>query len=701
MTCPLQRLKPVWGKPILSGSPPRLSASLATALLASAALVFPTSLAAGSSSAPQDPDEVDNPFAGFETHFLSNGLKVWYQRTPDEPDVYLSAIIPYGRDSDFRGKEQVAHFLEHMLFSDHMGRTEEEIRREIEDRGGSRNGITSSDRTYYFATIEKEHGFFALDWLYRIVSPHEMDPDVVETQRQPVALEIGARPREFFDWIMAYVIDPPWLRMEGFWEREFGLETRLYRWYDPYTSLYSIGPEDLREFYDTYYVPSRMTLVVVGDMERDSVLAQAEATFGTLPVRPEPGRQYEISDPGRYRQSIIWDFRANVLYDTRFKIYDLTPEKHLRLIVIQEILRERLRQRLRFGERKAVYGVSVFLTLRGPATYVRIYAQIDEEEFEYAEGVIEEELDFLRNATLPADEFERVRQTVVAQLVREARDPEVLGRMASSRFYNPDLHRDYPDLVGFFQSVSQEELAGVARGLFVPERRVHSVVRRQPLSQGMFVLLVIAVVALAIHLARRLMTRRIEMPRIRYVARFKRHLLARVVGASVMAVVIAVVYRIAFQGIYLFYGSVVAPVDSYIVQYAFISLCVVAGILGIVACLASLPHKLLVFDDHILVKYRAYRSRHITFSDVKAISTLRLGGFLKRGGPLRFAPLTLALVRPGILLETGSGRGFFFRVRDVDELIATVNGLRGATQNPTEAPPAQGEGSAAQEGLQP
>ena len=85
----------------------------------------------------QDSDAIDNPFAGIETHFLSNGLKVWYKRTPDEPDIYVSVIVPYGSDSDFRGKEQIAHFVEHMLFSDHMGRTEEEIKREIDRLRGS------------------------------------------------------------------------------------------------------------------------------------------------------------------------------------------------------------------------------------------------------------------------------------------------------------------------------------------------------------------------------------------------------------------------------------------------------------------------------------------------------------------------------------------------------------------------------------
>jgi hypothetical protein len=102
-----------------------------------------------------------------------------------------------------------------------------------------------------------------------------------------------------------------------------------------------------------------------------------------------------------------------------------------------------------------------------------------------------------------------------------------------------------------------------------------------------------------------------------------------------------------------------------------------------------MPTKLLVFDDHLLVKYRSYRSRRIDLPEVKAISTHRFGGFLKKGGPLRFAPLTLALLRPGVLLELASGRGYFFRVRDLDELIATVNGLRGMEGEAADVPDAQ------------
>ena len=37
-----------------------------------------------------------NPFSGFETHFLANGLKVWFKRLPDAPNVSVSIAVPFG-----------------------------------------------------------------------------------------------------------------------------------------------------------------------------------------------------------------------------------------------------------------------------------------------------------------------------------------------------------------------------------------------------------------------------------------------------------------------------------------------------------------------------------------------------------------------------------------------------------------------------
>jgi hypothetical protein len=216
-------------------------------------------------AAAQEPSRPRNAFAGFETIILPNGLKVWFQRLPGDPTVSVSISVSVGSDQDPPGLEELAHFTEHMLFSDHLGRSEEQIKREIESRGGTYNGFTTPDQTFYYARIGKAHGPFALEWLYRLVSPHAIDPAVVERQRRPVAVEVGAQPRQLGDWLWAAFVDPPVLRIFNFWRNEFGLETRDDRDYYPYRSLTRIFPEDLRRFYETYYAPSNMTLTVIGD----------------------------------------------------------------------------------------------------------------------------------------------------------------------------------------------------------------------------------------------------------------------------------------------------------------------------------------------------------------------------------------------------------------------------------------------------
>ena len=141
------------------------------------------------------------------------------------PNVSVGAGIAVGSDADPPGKEELAHFTEHMLFSDRDGKTGWEIKDAVEGLGGRRYGSTYRDHTYYAVTISREHGLFAIEWLAGILSPHDMDAEVVERGREPVQNEIGARPREIVDHLLA-LLNPAWLAPPDLWEQEFGIERR-------------------------------------------------------------------------------------------------------------------------------------------------------------------------------------------------------------------------------------------------------------------------------------------------------------------------------------------------------------------------------------------------------------------------------------------------------------------------------------------
>ncbi|MDE0473157.1 MAG: pitrilysin family protein [Gammaproteobacteria bacterium] len=630
-------------------------------------------LAAGR-GAGQETDS--NPFAGFETHFLSNGVKVWFKQLPGAPNVSVSVGVPVGSDADPPGKEQLAHFTEHMLFSDHGGRTEQEIKDAVEGIGGRRNGFTYRDRTWYYVTIGREHGLFAIEWLAGILSPHEMDPAVVDRGRQPVENEIRARPRELFDHLVA-ALNPGWLAFPGFWEREFGIERRRAPFPDMWRSLQGITPEDLRGFYDQYYSPAVMTVTIVGDLDRDDALERARRTFGSIPARPAERWATTAEDPGRGRSTYRWGFQSTAGYQSRHKLFYASSDELLTAMFVRDLLNRRLNQRLRYGERKAVYGASANLVMRGPAAYLQVTSRIDEEDFDFASAIIDEEIEYLRSGSLGTAEFEADRAAVIERLRGANQTADALNAWTRQVFYDPATFTDFPDVLSFYENLSQSQVASFAARAFDESRQVLSVSRPQPVSQGMAVLAVAVLVWITLRLVAWALTRPVRMKDIRYVAHFRLPVVLRTAYALGLIAVTLALGRIAAAGIGLGLDRWLLPVDDYVIQHAGIGGVFVILLAGSAVLAAWPPRKLLIFEDHIRIKSRAWRSRILKADDIEEIALERgLGAWLSRG-ILRSPPLAFGLLGPGIHLRPVNGRSYFFRSRDTAELAEVLGSWLG------------------------
>lgn len=644
------------------------------ALLATAAFALQAAL--------PDSAELASPFAGFETHRLSNGLKVWYKHLPGDPVVSISVATPFGSDRDPVGKEQLAHFTEHMLFSDQPGLSEEEIKREIEARGGVYNASVTPDRSFYYVRIGREHARFALEWLHRILAPHAMAAEVVDRQRQPVALEVRARPRQFFDWLLAYYINPPSLRTPGFWEREFGIETWSSRDYYPYSSLNNISSADLRWFYDTYYVPSLLTLTVIGDVERGPMLDAIRETFATLPVRPEPEPANALRDPRRYRQTVYWAYRSNVYYANRFKFYEVTADQEITLIFLSRLLSKRLNDRLRFSERKVAYGISVGVAKRGGAAYLYITGGLKPEEIEFARGVIEDELDALRSGTLPPDQFDEDRAALTRQLKVANASPEDLEGWVRNFFYDPRVHADFPDLASTFESMTLDEVEHFAREHLVRERQVLTIIYPHPITQGLLLVFVAVLLWLSVSAARRGFLRPVDMSRIRYIARFKLPRLYSLAALAALLALIAVGGRLLAYLFQVLADRWLVTLDSFLVQWIAYAGMLVTLVLFLFLVLAHVPRKVLLFDDHAMIKYLSFRSWKIPLAQLEEVSLRSFPAVWLSRRLWRCVPLTLGVLTPGIYLRQRGGRAYFFNVRDRDEFLRVLAAAAATSADP-------------------
>jgi predicted Zn-dependent peptidase len=611
-----------------------------------------------------------NPFSTFETHVLDNGLRLWIAPLAGAADVSVGVAVPYGWDEDPDGLEQLAHYTEHMLFADHRGRSEEEILAEVETRGGRRNGITTPDHTFYYVTLPAEHGLFGLDWLASVMEPKAMEPEVVERNRQPVALEVRARPREFFDHVGA-LLDPDWLRPPEYWGREFGLRTRAAHRWDAFRSLQDIGPDALRGFYDFFYAPAAMTLVVAGDVEPDSVLAAARRTFGALPARPAPASYGPLVDPGRAYRNVTWTSRPDVRYRRIFKIYDMDADAHVKLLFVARYLDRRLSNRLRFGEVKAVYGVSVRVVQRGPATHLVLDAPIDPEQWEYARDVVEDELARLAAGDMPEADFRADRDAVTDQLAAENREAEDLVFWVHRVFYRPQVHDHFPDLVAEFAALEPGDLAAFVRERFVPTREVTFISRPQPLGQGGSALAAIVLGFLTFRLVAGLLITPAAMRDIRYVARVRMSPPVFLAAFGLFAAVGLAGARLLVAGVQWAVSSWVLPVDVYLYQMGAFALLGAIGLSLFVAYLSLPPRKVLVFGDHVRVKHLSFRSRVMPVEGLRA-RVATLATVAREGGLLRTVPLALGMGRSAIWLRPERGRGYLIGVRDPDEMLEVL-----------------------------
>lgn len=64
--------------------------------------------------------------------------------------------------------------------------------------------------------------------------------------------------------------------------------------------------KDVRSFYNRYYIPSRMTIAIVGKQDTRETFRIINETFGSLPAKPDPGRPLvkEVEQMGERRFSI-------------------------------------------------------------------------------------------------------------------------------------------------------------------------------------------------------------------------------------------------------------------------------------------------------------------------------------------------------------------------------------------------------------
>lgn len=206
-----------------------------------------------------------DPYAGFQSCVLENGLTVYASQWECRPWEHVGFVIHSGAFSDPVGLEGVAHFVEHLV-SKNADLPFEELK-EFFGRygGGAKFGSTGYPKTSYsfFVPIQPDVLAQAFSLFGSMLIRANLE-NCVERERNVVKAEITKKyPTEFLLDIAQrerrMLYHDCWL---GRVVRSFGFLESVDR----------ITVADLQAYYDQHYVPANISVVAVGGLSLDEVI---------------------------------------------------------------------------------------------------------------------------------------------------------------------------------------------------------------------------------------------------------------------------------------------------------------------------------------------------------------------------------------------------------------------------------------------
>src|SRR5215216_3723736 len=203
---------------------------------------------------------------------LANGLTVLVRQDKSAPVVAIVTYVKAGYFDETDDVVGIAHVLEHMFFKGTPTRGVGEIAKQTKASGGYLNASTIYDHTSYYAVLPTS-GFEAGLAIQADAFANSVI-DAEELRRElEVIIEEAKRKED----------NPGAVATETLYELLHDRH-RIRRWrIGRESGLRQLTADAVRKFYRAYYHPGNTVLSIVGDVDPDQAVAEAEALYGALP----------------------------------------------------------------------------------------------------------------------------------------------------------------------------------------------------------------------------------------------------------------------------------------------------------------------------------------------------------------------------------------------------------------------------------
>ena len=442
-------------KPISRGAP----VLAVTVLLTVAAGVLSPSLESA----------VRPPKFNYHVAKLDNGLSVVLSEDHSTPIVHVELWYRVGSKNERPRRTGFAHLFEHLMFKGSQNVQSDQHLSFISGVGGDGNAYTTEDATVFQQTVPSQYLPLVL-WLEADrMATLRIDQRTLDAEREVVKEERRWR----------YENEPFGLLNEILYDHAFTSHPYKHTPIGSMADLEAASIEDVREFFETYYVPENATLIVVGDFDTENALQMIEHYFGRVPKAKKSVPRDIPKEPrseGERRVTLEadnWPLPAVVIahhitYDGHPDAYPL----HIASKVLSDGQSSRIHRRLVYDEQLAISAFGQGNLIEDPNLFYAVALVPPNGSPAAAEKALIEELERLKEEPITDEELQRSKN----QFARDY----VIGRFTNAQkaahlAHAAVIHDDITTADGefdIFMNVTKEDVRRVARTYFTDDNRL-------------------------------------------------------------------------------------------------------------------------------------------------------------------------------------------------------------------------------------
>lgn len=414
---------------------------------------------------------------GLQREVLDNGMISLVKEDHSAPVVAIQIWVGIGSiDEQEMLGAGLCHAIEHMIFKGTRKRTAGDITREIHDAGGDVNAYTTLDRTVFHTDIPSAHWRTGLNVL----------SDAVLNSTFPVAEWEKEREVILREFAMGYD-DPTRVLSKLLWDCAFRVHPYRHPVIGHEEVFRTITRDTIADFFSRNYLPDRMSVVIIGDIDAAEVQAEIRQAFkdlkrkaappSVLPQEPEQLTAREVRKTGAFQVTRI---------EMAYPIVPLAHPDAATLDVLAEIVghgrSSRLSRKLK-EDRELAYDIHAWCyTPKQPGLFGVSATCEPSKETELLAALNREVEDWTRTSFTDA-EIEKAKRNILASEITDLRTMAGQAESyASGEFYAGDP-RFFSAYLRRVAGITSRDLRAVAARYLKPEHQTVAILAPESTEQ--------------------------------------------------------------------------------------------------------------------------------------------------------------------------------------------------------------------------